>query len=116
MYTEIPYAYAHIDPYEYTHTYIYMSSHIPMYLSTYFLEYNVESPQAPTSWPRTTSASGPGEVGVVETFLSATWYDFTPTGQRGKWYEKKYSLTFDCAFYLNRDTSVLKLFPVVAFQ
>ena len=45
--------------------------------------------------------------------LSTTWFD-TPTGQRGKWYEK-YSLRLIFTFYLNRDTSVMELFPVVVF-
>ena len=39
----------------------------------------------------------------------------TPTGQHGKWYEK-YSLHLIFTFYLNRDTSVLELFPVVVFK
>ena len=47
--------------------------------------------------------------------LSTTWFDFTPIGQRGKWYEK-YSLHSIFTFCLKRDTSVLELFHVVAFQ
>ena len=35
--------------------------------------------------------------------------------QRGKWYGK-YSLRLIFTFYLNRDTSVIDLFPVVVFQ
>ena len=46
--------------------------------------------------------------------LSTTWFD-TPTGQRRKWSEKhSWHLIF--TFYLNRDTSVIELFPVVVFQ
>ena len=41
------------------------------------------------------------------------WPVDTPTGQHG--YEK-YSLHLIFTFYLNRDTSVLELFPVVVFQ
>ena len=40
---------------------------------------------------------------------------FTPTGQYWKWYER-YFLRLVFTFYLNRDTSVLELFPVVLFQ
>ena len=45
---------------------------------------------------------------------STWWFDFILTGHHRKWYEKYLSLIF--AFYLNRDTSVLELFPVVVFQ
>ena len=38
--------------------------------------------------------------------LSTVWHGFTPTGQRGKWYEK-YSLPLIFTFYLDRNTSVL---------
>ena len=52
---------------------------------------------------------------LVKPFPSTTWYDFTQTGQRLKWYENTF-FTFDYHFYLNRDKSVLELFPVVVFQ
>ena len=48
--------------------------------------------------------------------LNTTWFDLnTPTGQHGKWFEK-YSLHSIFTFYLNRDTSVTELFPVVVFK
>ena len=45
-----------------------------------------------------------------------TWVPrgLTSLWQRGEWYEK-YSLHLVFTFYLNRDTSVLELFPVVVF-
>ena len=46
--------------------------------------------------------------------LSTTCFD-TPTGKGEKWYEK-YSLSLIFTFYLNRDTSVIELFPVVVCQ
>ena len=46
--------------------------------------------------------------------LSTTWFD-TPTGQRGKLC-KKYSLRLIFTFYLNRETSLIESFPVVAFK
>ena len=45
-------------------------------------------------------------------------FDFTPTGHGatyGKWYEQ-YSLHLIFTFYLNRDTSVPELFPVVVLK
>ena len=48
--------------------------------------------------------------------LSTTWYDLTPTGQRGKWYEKKYFLHLIFTIYLNTYTSVVKFCPVVVLQ
>ena len=45
--------------------------------------------------------------------LSTAWFD-TLTGQCRKWHEK-YSLLLIFTFYLNRDTSVRELFPVVVF-
>ena len=48
--------------------------------------------------------------------LNTTWYDLTPTGQRGKLYIKKYVLHLIFTFYLNTDASVVKIFPVVVFQ
>ena len=47
--------------------------------------------------------------------LSTTWYGFTTTGQRGKWYEKKNTFDFHI-LPANRDISVLELFPDVVFQ
>ena len=38
--------------------------------------------------------------------LSTTWYDLTPTGQRGNFYEKKYSLHLIFTFYLSTDIRV----------
>ena len=46
---------------------------------------------------------------------STTWFDFTPTGQHGKWYEEC-ALYLIFSFYLNRETLVLKLFLFVVFQ
>ena len=48
--------------------------------------------------------------------LSTAWYDLTPTGQRGKLYEKNIFLHLIFTFYLNTDTSVVKIFPVVVLQ
>ena len=55
-------------------------------------------------------------VCMVSGNLNTTWFDLnTPTGQHGKWFEK-YSLHSIFTFYLNRDTSVTELFPVVVFK
>ena len=55
-------------------------------------------------------------VCMVSGNLNSTWFDLnTPTGQHGKWFEK-YSLHSIFTFYLNRDTSVTELFPVVVFK
>ena len=59
-------------------------------------------------------------VCMVSGNLNTTWFDpwfdlNTPTGQHGKWFEK-YSLHSIFTFYLNRDTSVTELFPVVVFK
>ena len=55
-------------------------------------------------------------VCMVSGNLNTTWFDLnTPTGQHGKLYEK-YSLHLIFTFYLNRDTSVTELFPVVVFN
>ena len=53
---------------------------------------------------------------VVSGNFNTTWFDLnTPTGQHGKWYEK-YFLHLISTFYLNRDTSVTELFPVVVLK
>ena len=55
-------------------------------------------------------------VCMVSGNLNTTWFDLnTLTGQHGKWYEK-YSLHLIFTFYLNRDTSVTELFPVVVVK
>ena len=55
-------------------------------------------------------------VCMVSGKLNTTWFDLnTPTGQHGKWYEKD-SLHLIFTFYLNRDTSVTWLFPVVVLK
>ena len=47
--------------------------------------------------------------------MGTTWFDFTPTGQSGKWY-KKYALHLIFTIYLNRYTAVLELLPVAVFR
>ena len=57
---------------------------------------------------------------MVSGNLNTTWFDtdFTPTGHGatyGKWYEKN-SLHLIFTFYLDSDTSVPELFPVVVLK
>ena len=47
--------------------------------------------------------------------LSTTRYDLTPTGQRGKLYEKIF-FTFDFHILPEHRRIVIKFFPVVVFQ
>ena len=56
-----------------------------------------------------------GRTELLKIFLSTMWYDFTPTGQRGKWHEK-YSVRLIFTFCLNRDTLVLALFLSLYFN
>ena len=58
---------------------------------------------------------GNSSAGTSVPRVLACWHSDRPTWDMKKSYEK-YSLHLIFTFYLNRDTSVLDLFPVVVFQ
>ena len=67
-----------------------------------------------TSVPRVLTNSSPGVLTLP--VYGAVWcFDLLTLRQANMGYEK-YSLHLIFTFYLNRDASVLELFPVVVFQ